>query len=79
MKALTQKKEFLKKAISLLSDSPGTRPLVTKLNGLVRLIDDIESDLEISGESIIELDMDRLEAIEERNRFLNFIDKADDI
>lgn len=69
----------MKKAIQLLSDDPKTRTVSSKLKGLVRIIEEIDSDLEISGECIIELDMDRLDAIEERNKFIKFIDQIDDV
>ena len=50
-----------------------------KLDKLLRLLENIESDLELSGESIIELDKERLEAIEERNKMLNILTQEDDI
>lgn len=39
---------------------------------------DIESDLELGGESIIELDKTRTEAIEERNKMLRFKKNSDE-
>ena len=52
---------------------------IKRLKELQRLIEEIETDLELSGESIVELDKERLEAIEERNKMLKFMKDADDI
>ena len=43
------------------------------IRNLLRFLEDVESDLEIGGESIVELDMSRLEAVEERNKMLQFL------
>lgn len=50
-----------------------------RLKELQRFIEEIETDLEIGGESIVELDKERLEAIEERNKMLKFMKEADDV
>jgi hypothetical protein len=42
------------------------------IRDLVRFLEEVERDLEMAGESITELDMPRLEAIEERNKMLAF-------
>ena len=52
---------------------------VKKIKELIRFIEEIELDLELGGESIVELDKERLEAIEERNKMLKFMREADDI
>ena len=41
------------------------------------MYEEVETDLEMCGESIIEIDMPRLEAIEERNKMLSFIKEED--
>ena len=48
------------------------------IKDLVRFLEEIEADLERGGESIVELDMPRLEAIEERNKFVSFVKDSDD-
>jgi len=40
---------------------------VKHLKNLKRLLQEIETDLSLSGESIVELDKDRLKSIKERN------------
>jgi hypothetical protein len=73
LKELAKQKEALKEAI------PNSGKLSSPLKKLVRWIEEIETDLEMSGESIVELDMSRLEAIEERDKFLAFIKYNDDL
>jgi hypothetical protein len=46
---------------------------------LLRFLEEVEVDLEMAGESITELDSPRLEAIEERNKWLAFIKSNDDV
>jgi hypothetical protein len=79
LKDLAKTKEIVKYIQSILREQTVTKGLSRKLDEVIRLYDDIETDLEIGGESIIELDMPRLDAIEERNKMLNFLNKADDI
>jgi hypothetical protein len=79
LKDLVKTKEAVKYIQSILRDQPVTKGLSRKLDDVVRLYDEIESDLELGSESIIELDKPRLEAIEERNKMLNFLNKTDDI
>lgn len=50
-----------------------------KIKELLRFIEEIETDLELGGESIVELDKERLEALEERNKMLKFMREADDV
>ena len=52
---------------------------IKRLKELLRFIEEIETDLEIGGESIVELDRERLAAIEERNKMLKFMREADDV
>ena len=79
LKDLAKTKEIVKYIQSILREQTVTKGLSRKLDEVIRLYDDIETDLEIGGESIIELNKPRLEAIEERNKMLNFLNKADDI
>lgn len=61
--------EYIEKI--LLQDSL-TKPLAKKIRKVIRFHEEIETDVEMCGESIIELDKPRLEAIEERNKALSF-------
>ena len=79
LKDLVKTKEAVKYIQSILREQAVTKGLARKLDEVVKLYDEIESDLEIGGESIIELDMPRLEAIEQRNKMLNILNKSDDI
>ncbi len=65
---------------NVISGSTVTLPGgIKRLKELLRFIEEIEADLEIGGESIVELDKERLEALEERNKMLKFMREADDI
>ena len=79
LKDLVKTKEAVKYIQSILREQNVTKGLARKLDEVVKLYDEIESDLEIGGESIIELDKPRLEAIAERNKMLNILNKSDDI
>lgn len=79
LKDLVKTKETLKYIQSVLREQTVTKGLSRKLDETIRLYDEIEADLEVCGESIIELDMPRLEAIEERNKMLKYLNNADDI
>lgn len=79
LKNLVKTKEAVKYIQSILREQDVTKGLARKLDEVIKLYDEIESDLEIGGESIIELDKPRLEAIEERNKMLNILNKSDDI
>lgn len=79
LKDLVKTKEAVKYIQSILREQTVTKGLARKLDAIIKLYDDIEADLEICGESIIELDMPRLAAIEERNKTLNILNKTDDI
>jgi hypothetical protein len=52
--------------------------LASKLNNIIKLLDEIELDLELGGECIIELNKGRLESIEERDKMLRMLREADD-
>lgn len=79
LKGFTKDKETLKYTQSVMRNHSLLKPMSKKLDKLLRLLENIESDLELSGESIIELDKERLEAIEERNKMLNILTQEDDI
>lgn len=74
-----QMKETLKYIQSVLRDQPVTKGLARKLDKSIRFYEEIEVDLELGGKSIIELDQERLEAIQERNKAQSFINQADDL
>ncbi len=79
LKDLVKTKEAVKYIQSILREQDVTKGLARKLDEVIKLYDEIESDLEIGGESIIELDKPKLEAIAERNKMLNILNKSDDI
>ena len=53
-------------------DDTETKGISRKVRKIIKFMEEIEADLEIGGESIVELDRPRLEAIEERNKMLRF-------
>ena len=64
--------EILKHVEKLLMDDTETKGISRKVRKIIKFMEEIETDLELGGESIVELDMPRLEAIEERNKMLRF-------
>ena len=70
LKELSKEKAALDTIESMLLEIPHARPLVSKLRKVTRRQEEIERDLEMCGESILELDKPRLEAIQERNKAL---------
>jgi len=80
LKKICEQKELLKYITTeMSSDQPIPQKMLSqKIRKLLLLMDEIENDLEMCGESILELDMPRLDAIKERNRFLEFLHKADE-
>jgi hypothetical protein len=80
LKKLTQDKEALKAVQREMTDMQGPQKAFSKkLNAIIAFYDEIERDLEMCGESIVELDKERLAAIEERNKMLAFMKHADDM
>ena len=77
LKKLTEQRHILNELYS--GSAVITSSHIKRLKELSRLLEEIETDLEIAGESIVELDQERLEAIEEKNKWLNFYNKTDDI
>lgn len=64
--------EVLKHVEKLLMDDTETKGISRKVRSIIQFMQEIETDLELGGESIVELDKPRLEAIEERNKMLRF-------
>lgn len=79
LKKHCQDKETLKHIQRVLRDQLVTKGLGNKLEKIIRFYEEVETDLELGGESIVELDKPRLEAIEERNKMLQFLNQSDDI
>jgi len=79
LKDICKDKEMLKYLQSVLRDQPVTKGFASKLEKIIRLYEEIETDLELGTECIISLDMPRLEAIKERDKMLLLYKKADDI
>lgn len=70
--------EILKHVEKLLFEQSETKGISRKVRKIIKFMQEIETDLELGGESIVELDMDRLKAIEERNNMLKFKLESDD-
>jgi hypothetical protein len=79
LKTFAQQKEQLKYVEKILLNQQTTKALSKKIGKIIRFYDEVETDLEMIGESIIEIDMPRLEAIEERNKMLEFLNNGDDL
>lgn len=67
--------KFLKK--QLLEQKADPKKSAKLIDKILLMYEEVETDLEMCGESIIEIDMPRLEAIEERNKMLSFIKNED--
>lgn len=79
LKELAQDKEVIKYCQKILVENSETKALSRKLNRVLRFMEEVEVDLEMGAESIIELDMPRTKAIEERDKTLKFYKDGDDI
>lgn len=79
LKEHSRDRETLKYVQSVLRQAPVTKGLANKLGKIIDFYESIELDLELSGECIMELDTDRLKAIEERNKMLSFLNQSDDL
>lgn len=77
LKKFSLEKESLKYIQKRLSEQQSTKSFANKLAKTIKLMDEIELDLELSGESIICLDKERLDSIEERNKMLLLLNEAD--
>lgn len=79
LKEFARQKEQLKYIQKIIGEQQITKALSRKMNKIINFYDEVETDLEMGGESIVELDMPRLEAIEERNKMLEFLNNGDDL
>lgn len=70
--------EMLKHSEKLLSERSETKGVARQIRKIILFMQDIESDLELGGESIIELDKPRTEALEERNKAFRFRKDSDE-
>lgn len=71
--------DILKHVEKLLAENSETKGISKKIRKIVHFLEDVETDLELGGESIVELDLPRLDAIEERNKMFKFKKDNDDI
>jgi len=78
LKKFAQEKEALKYVQKRLLEQASTRPLANKLAKTIKLLDEVETDLELGGECIIELDKPRLDSIQERDKMLLMLKEGDD-
>ena len=78
LKKFAQDKAALKFVHKRLHEQREFRPLASKLNKIINFMDEIETDLELGGECIIDLDKDRMAAVEERNKMLAILREGDD-
>ena len=73
-KQILELKHLKKQLLQQNADPKKSSRLIDKI---VLFYEEVESDLELCGESIIEINKPRLEAIEERNKMLSFIKEED--
>lgn len=78
LKRYALEKEALKFVQTKLSEQSSTKPLANRLAKTIRFLEEIETDLELGGECIIELDKARLDAVAERDKTMNFLKSSDD-
>ena len=78
LKKLALEIEILHKLYFKLTAEIETRPMASKLKKTLNFLQEIERDLEMGGESIIELDKSRLDAIEEKNSLITRLNNSDD-
>lgn len=78
LKEHAQQKEQLKYIQKILANQQLTKALSRKVGKIIKFYEEVETDLEMGGESIVELDKPRLEAIEERNKMLTFLNDGND-
>jgi hypothetical protein len=78
LKQLALERQMLIHAQKLLANTDFGKGISRKLTKTIRFIENIELDLEMCGESIVELDRPRLDAIEEKTKMLNFMENGDD-
>lgn len=78
LKKFAQDKFALNYVYKRLHEQSAFKPLANKLKKIIALMDEVETDLELGGECIIELDKERLVSIEERNKMLTLLKEGDD-
>lgn len=78
LKDYAKETAFLKHVERVLANQSETKGLSRSIRTLVLDREQIETDLELCGECILELDKDRLESIKERDKMLLFMSKEED-
>ena len=78
LKKLAYDKEAMNYVYRRLSEQSITKPLANKLYNIIKLLEEVETDLELGGECIIELDKGRTASIEERDKMLRLLKQSDD-
>lgn len=78
LKKFALDKEATKFVQKRLYEQDSTRGLANKLKNVIKFLEEVETDLELGGECIVELDKSRLDAIKERNKMLTMLNEADD-
>lgn len=78
LKDYAKETAFLKHVERVLANQSETKGLSRSIRALVLDREQIETDLELCGECILELDKDRLESIKERDKMLLFMSKEED-
>ena len=68
---------FLKHVETILANQSETKGLSRTIRSLIIEREEIETDIELGGECILELDKARLEAIKEKNKMLIFTSKQE--
>lgn len=78
LKDYAKETAFLKHVEKVLANQSETKGLSRTIRALIIEREEVETDLELSGECILELDKDRLESIKERDKMLLFMSKEED-
>jgi hypothetical protein len=78
LKDYAKETAFLKHVEKVLANQSETKGLSRTIRALIIEREEVETDLELSGECILELDKDRLESIKERDKMLLFMSKEDE-
>ena len=78
LKEFAQDKEVIKYCQKILVENSETKALSRKLNRVLRFMEEVETDLEMAGESITELYISRLDAIAERDKAMRFMNNEDE-
>ena len=78
LKKFAQDKFALNYVYKKLHEQSAFKPLEKKKKNVIKLMDEIETDLELGGECIVELDKPRLDSIQERDKMLLILKEGDD-